>query len=67
LVQPVAAAAKNIFDLDRVLPFDKYHQLHIGTSTREQTFTMQYVDNVRYDLRYFDLRKLIEKYEEQHR
>jgi hypothetical protein len=50
-----------------VLPFDAYHRLHIGPETRAQTFTMQYVDSIYYDLRYFDLGKLIERYEEQHR
>ena len=50
-----------------VLPFDGYHRLHVGPETRSQTFTMQYVDSVYYDLRYFDLGKLIERYEGQHR
>jgi hypothetical protein len=50
-----------------VLPFDGYHRLHVGPGTRSQTFTMQYVDSIYYDLRYFDLGKLIERDEEQHR
>jgi|GEM_PF-4779220 hypothetical protein len=50
-----------------VLPFEKYRELHIWKGTRSQTFTMQYVDTVREDLRYFDLRNLIERYQQQHR
>ena len=50
-----------------VLPFDAFHRLHIGPGTKYQKFTMQYVDSIRYDLRYFDLRDLIERYEQRHR
>jgi hypothetical protein len=50
-----------------VLPFEKYHELHIGVGTRSQIFTMQYVDTVREDLRYYDLRNLIELYQQRQR
>jgi hypothetical protein len=50
-----------------VLPFEKYHELHIGKDARSQTFTMQYADTVREDLRYCDLRNLIDRFQQQHR
>jgi hypothetical protein len=45
-----------------MLSFDDYRQLHVTEGTRTLTFPMQFADSVYQDLRYYDLRNLIERF-----